>query len=373
VLGVTDLASLARRTLRLSVARAARRPLPFSITFILTHRCNFRCAYCDIPDAAGEEMTTDDYRRAIDELSEAGLARASFSGGEALLRRDAIDVIAHARGRGLTTSLNTNAWLAERHLDRLAGLLDMLVVSLDGPAPTHDLVRRQPGSYERVVRVLDGARERGIRTATITVLSGENLHVIDEVLRIAAEHGFWAYFQPAYNDCFAHGAGLDPALGPRILEDVAARLHRARAEGLPVGASRSYVRRLARAPVFGDCSRCHAGRYFGTVMPDGTLVPCHLTSRDQPWPNGRRIGFARAFAELDQPKHGPGCAISPYQESDLIFGLDSSALLAAMQRLLPVPRSVLRRHANREGATRVGARAAEADVDARPSVDVRRR
>ncbi len=335
VLGLTDLRTLARRTVRLGVARATNRALPFSITFILTHRCNFRCEYCDIPDAADGEMSTDEYRRAIDELCDVGLARASFSGGEALLRRDAIDIIAHARDRRLTTSLNTNAWLAERQLDRLAGVLDMLVVSLDGPEPTHDLVRRQTGSYARVLRVLDGARERGIRTATITVLSRTNMHVIDDVLALAAEHGFWAYFQPAYVDCFTHAAGLDPSIAPRILEDVAARLDRARAEGLPVGASPSYTRRLARGPAFGDCERCHAGRYFGTVMPDGTLVPCHLTSRAEPWPNGLRLGFAQAFEALDRPKHGPGCAISPYQETDLIFSLDFGAVAAAVQRLRP--------------------------------------
>jgi MoaA/NifB/PqqE/SkfB family radical SAM enzyme len=324
------------RGARLALALATRRPLPFSVTFILTHRCNFQCDYCDIPAAAGEEMSAAEFCRAIDELAAAGMARASFSGGEALLRPDALTIIRHARSLGLTTSLNSNAWLAEPRLDELAETLDMLVISLDGPEPIHDLVRRRKGSYARVLAVLDGARTRGISTATITVLSKANLHVVDEVLALAREHGFWAYFQPAYEDCFRHGAGLDPALGPAIYADVAERLSRARKEGLPVGASPGFLERLAQGPRFGDCSRCHAGRYFGTVMPDGVVVPCHLTSGDHAYENGRRVGFARAFLSLPRAE-GPGCAISPYQESDLIFGLDARAIGAAVARLAGAP------------------------------------
>jgi MoaA/NifB/PqqE/SkfB family radical SAM enzyme len=331
------LARAGRRAAALGAAIAAGRPLPFSMTFILTHRCNFQCDYCNIPAAAGEEMPAAEFCRAIDELAGAGLSRAGFSGGEALLRPDALDIIRHARARGLTTTLNSNAWLAEPRMDELAAALDLLVLSLDGPEPVHDLVRRRRGSYARVLRALDAARARGLATATITVLTRENLGVVDEVLELARTHGFWAYFQPAYEDCFRHGAGLDPALGPAVYADLAARLDRARDAGAPVGGSPGYTERLARGPAFGDCSRCHAGRYFGTVMPDGAVVPCHLTSGDRPPPNGRALGFARAFLELERPGPGPGCAISPYQEMDLIFSLDPRAVAAALRRLGRVP------------------------------------
>lgn len=289
-------------------------------------------------------MSAAEFCRAIDELERVGLTRASFSGGEALLRRDALDIVRHARSRGLTTSMNSNAWLAERRMDELADCLDMLVVSLDGPEPVHDLVRRRRGSYARVLRVLDAARARGLTTATITVVSRANLHVVDEVLELAARHRFWAYFQPAYEDCFDHGKGLDPKLLPAMYADLSARLARAKREGRPVGASSSYLERLARGPTFGDCSRCHAGRYFGTVLPDGVVIPCHLASRGGTWPNGRELGFDRAFLSLPRPPPGPGCAISPYQETDLVFALDPSAVGSALRKLRGAPRPGQRAH-----------------------------
>jgi MoaA/NifB/PqqE/SkfB family radical SAM enzyme len=312
---------------------ARRRPYPFSMTFILTHRCNFQCDYCDIPAAARGEMSTADFCRAIDELRSAGMARASFSGGEALLRPDALDIIAHARAAGSFTSLNSNAWIALQHIDRLAEILDMLVLSLDGPAALHDRVRNRRGSYDRVLRTVDAARARGLTTATITVLCGANLDAVEDILELARHHGFVPYFQPAYTDCFDHKRGLDPALGPRIFADLARRLAAAKDRGYTVGASDSFLGRLARGPAFGACETCTAGRYFATVMPDGTMVPCHLTSGDHDYPNGLERGFAETFFAMPRPRPGPGCAISPYQECDLIFGLDRAALVTAGKRM----------------------------------------
>lgn len=323
------------KTARLGISIAQRKPLPYSITFILTHRCNFQCDYCDIPQAAGDEMNTKDFFTAIDELSGAGMARASFSGGEALIRSDALDIIGYAHERGLMTSLNTNGWFTLRHIQFLARHLNMLVLSLDGPQESHDLVRKKRGSYERVIEAIEQARSLGLPVATITVLSHANLHIIDDVLKLADQYQFWAYFQPAYSDCFQHSNGLDPALNTIVLERLSAELKEARANGRRVGASPSFLSRLERGPHFGDCGSCNAGRYFATVMPDGSVVPCHLVSKEQVYPNGRSIGFAKAFEMLPHPHSGPGCAISPYQESDLIFSLDPQAIAAAIQRLLP--------------------------------------
>ena len=101
-----------------------------------------------------------------------------------------------------------------------------------------------------------------------------------------------------------------------------------------------FFERLRAAPHFSDCSRCTAGRYFATVMPDGLVVPCHLTMGQASYLNGREVGFARAFLEMPRPS-GPGCAISPYNESDLIFSLDPRAVIAAVRRamssLTPAP------------------------------------
>lgn len=317
---------------RLGVARASGRALPFTVTWILTHRCNFRCDYCEIPERAADEMSDAEFCAAIDELRAAGMARASFSGGEALLRRDAPRIIGHARRAGCFTSLNTNGWRTVDALPELAPVLDMLVLSLDGPEPVHDLVRHRPGSYARVIAAIERAKGLGLAVATITVIGPWNLDRVEEIAALAGRLGVWAYFQPAHEACFTRDAGLHPELTPAALRGLADRLAALRGRGLPIGASPGFLARLRRAPHFHDCSACHAGRYFATVMPEGWVVPCHLSSGARGYLNGREVGFRRAFFDMPRPPPGEGCAISPYVETDLIFRLDPRAIAAALRR-----------------------------------------
>lgn len=310
--------------------------LPLSMTFILTNRCNLRCEYCNIPSCPSDEMSATEFRGAIDELRSQGMIRASFSGGEPLLRRDAIDIIEHAHNLGLYTSLNTNGWLAHGYMSRLVRCLDMLMVSIDGPEAVHDAVRGRPGSYARAIAALVEARRAGVSTASICVVGPWNASHVEEVLTLARAHRFWAYFQPAYQDCFSGERGLRPMLDGGELRRLADVLARARERGFPVGASPGFLDRLSRGPTFGDCRSCAAGRFFATVMPDGRVVPCHLTSQGD-YLNGRQVGFARAFFDMPHPRAGSGCAISPYQESDLIFHLDVRAIVAAVARARGAP------------------------------------
>lgn len=325
---------------RLGVAMARGRRMPFSITFILTDRCNFRCTYCNIPEVPDAEMSTAEICAAIDAFADAGMMRASFSGGEALLRKDAVDIIAHAKRRGLFTSLNTNGFLTGAVFDRLAGVLDMLVVSLDGTQEVHDAVCKVPGSHARVLDLLARARERKVATATICVLGPWNLHLVDEVLRTAQTYGAWAYFQPAHDDCYDQSAGMEPGIGSAELNRIADDLTRGAREGLPVASSPGYMARLRRGPAFSDCTQCAAGRFFATMLPDGRVVPCHLTAALPGILNGREVGFPEAFYGMPRPTSGKGCAISPYQESDLIFSLDPRAIVSAFRKSRP-PRQAM--------------------------------
>ncbi len=326
-------ANALRRGAGIAAALASGRPTPLSITFILTHRCNLRCDYCDVPTAAAEEMNTAAVERAIDELLAAGLVRASFSGGEALLRADAPALIARAHAGGAMTSLNTNGWLGPGQLETLAPVLDQLMVSLDGPAAVHDRVRGKAGGHKRALETLIQAADLGIATSSIAVLGPWNVDHLDAILTSAAEHGYWAYVQPAMRSCFDGRLGLEPALSSGALAGVADRLEAARKQGLPVGASPGFIDLLRRAPHFGDCGTCQAGRRFATVMPEGFMVPCHLQTAAGGWPDGREQGFDVAFTQLGGPLVGRGCAIAPYQEADRVLKLEPRAVVAALWRL----------------------------------------
>jgi len=138
---------------------------PTDVILILTYRCNARCVHCysyDVPRMP--EMTADEWFRALDELRDwLGPVFLSFTGGEALLRKDAIDIAAHAAGLGFWVEFLSNGWvLDEEKAKRLVNSgIKRMKISLDGSqAQVHDQVRGVKGFYERSSRALQFRAEQ---------------------------------------------------------------------------------------------------------------------------------------------------------------------------------------------------------------------
>ena len=130
----------------------------------LTDRCNLRCSYCMpaegldwLPHA--EVLTDDEVVRlisiAVDRL---GVREVRFTGGEPLVRRGLVDIVARTRALGddLQLSITTNALGLERNARALAAAgLDRVNISLDtiDPERFHTITRR-----DRLDDVLRGAK-----------------------------------------------------------------------------------------------------------------------------------------------------------------------------------------------------------------------
>ena len=72
---------------------------PFGLLAELTYRCPLACPYCSNPlDLAdyGDELTTAEWRRVLAEAAALGVLQVHFSGGEPLLRRDLVELVAAA-------------------------------------------------------------------------------------------------------------------------------------------------------------------------------------------------------------------------------------------------------------------------------------
>lgn len=141
----------------------ARARLPLEIVLYVNSACNARCLMCDVGQHAGErmfhqqliragggELPVDACRELFTEVGGFG-PTINLNGLEPLLHHDILDIVSAAKERGLQVKLVTNGILLPEFA---AGLvergLDVLVVSLDGPEPVHDLIRG-PGVYRRAV------------------------------------------------------------------------------------------------------------------------------------------------------------------------------------------------------------------------------
>jgi MoaA/NifB/PqqE/SkfB family radical SAM enzyme len=307
--------------------RITRRKSPFQVTFSLTNRCNFRCAYCHIPLQERAEMTTDEWRAAIDEFADAGMGRASFMGGEPLLRRDVPELVEHVKRRGVHASLNTNGWLVPQYIDALARL-DLVCLTLDGPPEVHD-AQRHPGSYARVLEALELLRGRGTKTVTMTVLTSTSIDTVDHVLEVARRFGAQAFFQLEHDAAMDAGLPIAPDLSRDRVAQLTHKLAARKREGWPVGNSLAILEAQRDRRVLGGCDACYAGTYFAYVFSDGTVSHCLFTHRQVPVNNGRERGFLRAFLELAAPE-GPGCSCVPSHEVNRILDFDPGVLRNAL-------------------------------------------
>src|SRR2546429_5181482 len=90
-------------------------PKPLWLLAELTYKCPLQCPYCSNPlDFAGprfkRELSTEEWCRVFREAKALGVLQLGLSGGEPTLRADLEELVRHAHGLGLYTSLITSAY-----------------------------------------------------------------------------------------------------------------------------------------------------------------------------------------------------------------------------------------------------------------------
>ena len=293
-----QLVSRGARTLSaIARARLLGRPVPLSVPFVLTYRCNGRCTYCGSPGRSSQgEMSPDQARAVLAEVLDAGAERVGFTGGEPLLRPDLGTLVELARSAGALVTVNSNGLLVEKRLGQLEGV-NLLLISLDGPAPHHDGLRGD-GSFDAACRAIELAGRAGIPVGIVSTLTrgSDPLGILD----LADQLGARCLFQPVMTFSFSAPARVLRGFWPtrdemRGFADV---LLREKARGRPVACSRTFLRFLRDTWPGPFALKCAAGSLHCAISPEGRVAPCNFLLASPRWPSALDLGFKRAFASL---------------------------------------------------------------------------
>jgi MoaA/NifB/PqqE/SkfB family radical SAM enzyme len=112
-------------------------------------RCNCRCVMCDIwKEDAIQEISQADLERHIADIESLRVQWVIFSGGEPLMHSDLFRVSDSLRACGIRTTALSTGILLSKYARRIAISLDDVIVSLDGPPPVHDGIRRVGRAFE---------------------------------------------------------------------------------------------------------------------------------------------------------------------------------------------------------------------------------
>jgi len=174
---------------------------PITIVWNFTNRCNLNCLHChqdSSPTSSYPELTTSQAFKVIDNMSDAGVAILTFSGGEPLLRDDLYDAIKRANDNGMLCTIASNGTLITPEVAKKlakAGI-KRVEIGLDGArAETHDFLRNQPGSFEATVEGIKNCAAVGFdELATTMTLHSKNINELEETMDLAEKLGATRFY-----------------------------------------------------------------------------------------------------------------------------------------------------------------------------------
>ncbi|MFA5303112.1 MAG: radical SAM protein [Candidatus Nanoarchaeia archaeon] len=190
---------------------------PLNVGFQITRKCNLKCIYCseasNLPDLSYEQI-----KKGLINLRDAKVLKVNITGGEALCRKDFVDIVDLSKDLGFHVAIDSNATLVSDEIaDSLSGKLIYFESTIDGTPKTHNRVR---GRYDDVIKGIKKIAERKIPLYLAMVLLGKSLDDAKHVLKMGHELGakYVKYLTPIPK---ARGKELpDEYLNNIFLEDI---------------------------------------------------------------------------------------------------------------------------------------------------------
>lgn len=193
------------------------------IYWYLSFRCNLACKHCSVFSSpwvdTSEDLSTAECMQVIEQMKELNVGFAILTGGEVLLRPDALEIIKGLTDAGIPVGLETNGLRFDSAFVELARDLQsrnmlQITVSLDGgTAETHETLRG-PHSFRRTVAGLRMIALNGVNFQVQCVLNKANLETIPQLYELGAElHPQMSMMQFAFLNPVGRGIELSQDLG----------------------------------------------------------------------------------------------------------------------------------------------------------------
>ncbi|MBU1627672.1 radical SAM protein [bacterium] len=180
---------------------------PITLNINLTSLCNSRCIFCELADAMNierdKELSTKEVFDIINQAAEMGIGEIGIGGGEPLIRKDAYDILAFAKEKGLDIGLASNgiifSGMSEDEILKLKELVSYIPVSIDSIDPKeNDKIRGIKGAFEKTTEGVKRLKALGFSNIGMnSVIMKSNFRMIPDLVKLAAELGIKVLtFQP---------------------------------------------------------------------------------------------------------------------------------------------------------------------------------
>lgn len=252
--------------------------IPLYGSIDLTDQCNLKCIHCYMEgiSCTSTELTTNQWKGILDDITEAGCMNLLITGGEPLLRKDFIEIYSYAKTRGLLITIFTNGTLIN---DQILAVFDKLPplsveISLYGAtAETYDKVTGVKGSFEKCIRGIKDLLARRIKVQIKTVLMTLNLKEFEKMEAMARKLGVKFRFDAAI---FPRRNGDSQPLQLRI--DAKDAVDREFSDPGRLSQWTDFYKRMKDLPTSPFLFQCGAGQTAFHIDSYGYLQPCLLVT-----------------------------------------------------------------------------------------------
>lgn len=203
---------------------------PFLVFWEITRACALACSHCRaeaMPRRDPEELDPAESNHLIDQLAEMKPPMLILTGGDPLMRRDVLDLVRYAAGKGLHVGLSPSATELLVKADfaeiKAAGVQRMSL-SLDGATrETHDAFRGVTGTFDRTIEAVHRSHAAGLSLQINTTLTRSNLHEYEAFKNMMFElkPAMWSVFLLVPTGRAGLAELPDAADLERIFEDMA--------------------------------------------------------------------------------------------------------------------------------------------------------
>ncbi len=273
-------------------------PVPLAVSFVITNRCNYKCAYCDRWRLHTPELSTSQVLTMVHGLRDLGMHFFQITGGEPFLRQDLGVICKTAKALGLYVGVNTNGSLLKPDSEVLK-FVDRLTFSLDGPREVHETARPR-GSFDDVMRAIEVAQKAGVKVGITTTITRANWAFTGYMADLAARLGVNIAFQPAFEYALSSDRKNTYSPEPWMVRRALAAVRKSTARDA-VTNDRTVMALMSMWPR-DQGLQCAGGRLFFRIETNGDLLICGI--KDKPGgkhPNILLNGLDNALQMVPRP------------------------------------------------------------------------
>ena len=159
------------------------------VVWNITRRCNLKCIHCYAhakDQVFDNELTTDEGKNLIDDLSQYKVPVLLLSGGEPTIRKDLPELAAYAIEKGMRAVISTNGTLITQQMARVLKDIGLSYVgiSLDGMEKIHDRFRGVKGAYRAALEGIKNCQDAGIKVGLRFTINKFNVAEIENIFNL---------------------------------------------------------------------------------------------------------------------------------------------------------------------------------------------